>query len=59
MSDATPHDPLDGMFDQLLDHLEEAHDLCTRPDRNGRLARIAELCGLAAGLTTNAVADRK
>lgn len=59
MTEAAPEDPLDGMFDQLLDHLEEAHDLCTRPDRNERLTRIAELSGLAAQLTLTMVADRK
>ncbi len=59
MTVADPRDPFDEMFDQLLDHLEETHDLCVRPDRNGCLTRIAELCALAATLTGTMVANRK
>ena len=59
MSDAAPDDPSESMFDQLLDHLDEAQDLCTRPDRSERRARIIELCGLAAGLAATAQGERK
>ena len=58
MSAGAPTDDLDGMFGRLLDELEAALDLASRPDRTERLAEIAGHCAKAAQLTSNTLAGR-
>lgn len=50
-------DRLDDMFEQLLDHLGGAYELCTLPNRNELLANIAAICAAAAEVSRDALAQ--
>lgn len=58
MNAGAPTEDLDAMFDRLLDELEAALDLASRPNRSERLIEIAGHCATAAQLTSNTLAGR-
>ena len=48
---------LDQMFEALIDELEAATEIATRPDRNDLLQQLAAHCAAAALLTAGAIAS--
>jgi len=49
---------LDRMFEALIDELEAATEIATRPDRDDLLQQLAVHCAAAALLTAEAIASR-